>query len=355
MRSQLLSAAFVLGQLWAGAQASPFSVVKRDDVTDWTIRGLHWDCSEDSSFCVYGFSIAEEPTDGTPSTPFFCHFTISGEYGESVVQSPFFDVPCEQSDVYRCGASWSDGGYMVLTVDNVQDNRQAYFGISGSEIEDGQFSLTHHSTAYVVIPSSDEVSIVPTNAIHTRDIVDSDLDHVEDDENVGDDDAATVETESAVSHQYAKVPGGSSLKDLDAAPVSQVTADARGSPAASQATRPTWSLRNVTRAVYYKPNAVSVDFVIDVAPESQAVPCHIRVDLDDNVEPMFASWFVEKCKNSDWYMSWGYNKMTDSAVATIINPNRTMMAWFGWDSVNAVLPSAELAAVGPGVVEACNC
>ena len=60
-------------------------------------------------------------------------------------------------------------------------------------------------------------------------------------------------------------------------------------------------------------------FMIDVYPDGPAsIPCHLTVDLDDNVDPMFASWFVQKCDDSDWYLSWGYNQMTDSAVATLI-------------------------------------
>ncbi|CAK7563056.1 MAG: hypothetical protein SEPTF4163_000913 [Sporothrix epigloea] len=228
-----------------------------------------------------------------------------------------------KSDIYRCGASWSDGGYMVLTIDNVQENRRAYFGISGSEIEDGKFSLTHHSSAYIVIPSSDEVNLLPV-AVQTRDNVDSDPEtQGDDDDSVDIDNVPTVEDGPAATQQYATDPDGPALQDLNGATVSEVAADTPvdpsdiASPPASPQTPVTWSLRNVTRNVSYNPNAVSVDLMIDVSP-TQAVPCHIRVGLDENVEPMFASWYAEKCQNSDWYMSWGYNQMTDSAVATIV-------------------------------------
>lgn len=233
---------------------------------------------------------------------------------------------------------------MVLTIDNVQENRRAYFGISGSEIEDGKFSLTHHSSAYIVIPSSDEVNLLPV-AVQTRDNVDSDPEtQGDDDDSVDIDNVPTVEDGPAATQQYATDPDGPALQDLNGATVSEVAADTPvdpsdiASPPASPQTPVTWSLRNVTRSSYstlvsrcplqfadhnyyadvsYNPNAVSVDLMIDVSP-TQAVPCHIRVGLDENVEPMFASWYAEKCQNSDWYMSWGYNQMTDSAVATIV-------------------------------------
>ncbi|CAK7211044.1 hypothetical protein SBRCBS47491_000984 [Sporothrix bragantina] len=441
----------------AGAQAAPSSLIKRDDITDWTIRGLHWDCSEDSTLCVYGFSIAEETSDDAPNTPFFCHFTIDSEQGESIVRSSFSDVPCEESDNYLCSASWSDSGYMILTIDNVQESRRAYFGISDSEIEAGKFSATHHSPAYAVVPSSATVAVIPPN-IHPRDYVDSEPEYEGDPENIDDDGYSAGDAASAAPKQYTtyedpssvvfakevfedssdtdapaslvagiisdtgesvpstvnatvpdvdeaavpdaavdvpvdapaatpvavsvgtsvnttqdlpdtpqdRVPGqfdavpdcddatDASIQDSDTASTSDGPTYSDGLPTVP-GTPFTWSLRNVTRDVFYAPNAVSVDFMIDVLPDGQAIPCHIKVELDENVEPMFASWFLEKCENNDWYMSWGYNQMTDSAVATIINPDRTKEAWFGWDSVNALLPDIVLASAGPGIVQNCNC
>lgn len=71
--------------------------------------------------------------------------------------------------------------------------------------------------------------------------------------------------------------------------------------------------------VVYEPNAVLISFLIDILPDGQEpIPCHVKVDLDESIEPMFASWFVEQCEENDWYLSWGYNEMTDSAVATLI-------------------------------------
>ncbi|CAK7202359.1 hypothetical protein SEUCBS139899_005082 [Sporothrix eucalyptigena] len=382
---------------------------------------MHWECSEDSSVCVYGFSIAEETADGLPSVPSFCHFTIRGEIGESVVRSSFIDVPCEESNNYRCSASWSNNGYMVLTIDNAQNSRRAYFGINDSEIEERQFSATHHSPAYAIVPSAaTEAVIPPSSNIHPRDYVDEDAKRDEDledpdgdklsDEGSGpaapqqytiyedtsyhayvaepieastdsslpvpdapsvnvdvdnsdmsspletsvqdvddasvsgaavdtpaglpvdasidtpvDTDSAQVPsetTQNAIPQQFQNIPDSddalaATYQDSDAGPAPSGPVYSDGLPTVPEAPL-TWALRNVTRDVFYNPNAVSVNFMIDVLPDSQAIPCDIKVDLDENVEPMFASWFVQKCENSDWYMSWGYNQMTDSAVATLI-------------------------------------
>ncbi|CAK7223974.1 hypothetical protein SCUCBS95973_005361 [Sporothrix curviconia] len=338
-----------------------------------------------------------------------------------MVRTSFVDVPCEESDNYRCSANWSDIGYMLLTIDNVQDSRRAYFDINDSEIEGGKFAATHHSPAYVVVPSAATEAVIPPN-IHPRDDVNSNPEYEETPEDFNgssssDDDSATAAPQQYATYEdpspvgFAKgaleddsgadvpasvvadiVPDNTDSVSVEA-PVQEVddsaasdaavdasaatpidasvdtcvdpsvdatvnatqtpsegTSDSTGqfdavpdcddttaeaaqdNNAESASSGPTysgglpmvpetpftWSLRNVTRDVFYSPNAVSVDFTIDVFPDGQAIPCHIKVDLDENVEPMFASWFVEKCENSDWYMSWGYNDMTDSAVATVI-------------------------------------
>lgn len=43
-----------------------------------------------------------------------------------------------------------------------------------------------------------------------------------------------------------------------------------------------------------------MSFLIDVLPTGTVpIPCHLHVPVSDNVEPMFVSWFVQKCLDSD--------------------------------------------------------
>lgn len=103
----------------------------------------------------------------------------------------------------------------------------------------------------------------------------------------------------------------------------------------------TWSMKNITRSkfclrekmsrpesdtrtnqaegVQYNPNSVHADFLIDILPSGPVdVPCTIQVNVDTSENPAFASWYVEPCQRSGWYLSWGYNAGDDSAVATLI-------------------------------------
>ncbi|KIH90853.1 hypothetical protein SPBR_00695 [Sporothrix brasiliensis 5110] len=392
--------------------------------------------------CVYGFTIAQESSAGPPTAPSFCHFVIHGEDDKGAVRSPFIDVPCEEMNNYRCGASWSDNGYMVFTVDDTSNNRRGYFDIPDSELVDGSFSSTHRSPAYVVVPSAvSEAIILPQ--IHTRDEVpdiadlgnattdssgesanaedsvsnapemyplyengasqvyaiedagvspvdvqtttaptdinpssdgadpgvpidttiqdavlhDSGMtevsngnDFTSQDETNPEDISSAQETDAvdtrsglpanvtvsasanatdspletvqdAIPEQLGSVQGSGDDDDSDdisAKPVTSSPIYSDGLPTVPEIPI-TWSLHNVTRAVSYGPNAVVIGFQIEVLPEYQEpIPCHIKVDLDEDVEPMFASWSTEQCQEGDWYFSWGYDEKTDSAVATLI-------------------------------------
>ncbi|KAL1909007.1 hypothetical protein Sste5344_005138 [Sporothrix stenoceras] len=466
----------------AGTQAAP--LVKRVDFDEWTIRGFHWDCTEDGVKCVYGFTIAEESSVGPPNVPSFCHFTINGEDGDLAVRNPFIDVPCDEIDNYLCSASWSDNGYMVFTIDDIENSRRGYFGIPDSELVDGSFSSTHHSPAYVVVPSpitsaatglhlhtrdevpditssdvavddasneitahkedvpsapktytiyenaasqayavedADALADIPVDTIQpapeaadvnlsdnnsgssmlietsTQDAVPQDSDgaavssYVElntQDEVSPDDissaipDKAAVDTpvnaskdapvavsvnttsslpqavQDAIPEQLASVLGGDDdddSDDINAKPVTSSPIFNDGLPTVPESPI-TWSLRNFTRDVSYSPNSILIGFLIEILPDGQEpVSCHVTVDFDENTEPMFASFAAVQCQESDWYLSWGYNEMTDSAVATLISPDRTKEAWYGWDAVNSMLPNIALASVGPGIVQTCDC
>lgn len=163
MFSRLLPTVLCLGQVFNFAYALP--AAKRDITDEWTLRGFHWNCSDDGSICIYGFSIAEEMM-GTPQqTPTFCHFMIRGGEHQSAVRSAFLDVPCEELESYRCTGSWSSTGYMVLTVDNVEDNTRAYFGFKDDELNDGQFSDIRRSPAYSVVPSAPSAIVMPSEIL----------------------------------------------------------------------------------------------------------------------------------------------------------------------------------------------
>ncbi|EPE02928.1 hypothetical protein F503_08805 [Ophiostoma piceae UAMH 11346] len=411
--------------------------------------------------CVYGFSISEELMGAPAEDPAFCHFLIQSGDHESALRSSFVDVPCEEIDNYRCSASWSeDSGYMIFTVDNIHGARRAYFGFKDDELDDGQFSPSHRSPSYVVIPTSDTAIVMPPN-IHPRgtdaalatdgenittkaelpilisedqsDIVvdyssaiviprqDSGEDHIATVADKLDIDAPAdafvqfdtipnmaVDVDSTATDaspdagdnlNSAAIPAfdnqlepasdllgtfiqettdgtpivpssdssGDDSQQLASVPASdddQDDSDLPSSyPAPSNIHAPsvpaypsTWGIRNISRDISYEPNSVYMKFMIDVYPDGPAsIPCHLTVDLDDNVDPMFASWFVQQCDDSDWYLSWGYNQMTDSAVATLINPDRSEEAWFGWDFVNSQLPDTTLASAGPGIVQTCDC
>lgn len=411
--------------------------------------------------CVYGFSISEEMMGAPAEDPAFCHFLIQSGDHKSALKSSFVDVPCEEIDNYRCSASWSeDSGYMIFTVDNIHGSRRAYFGFKNDELDDGQFSPSHRSPSYVVVPTSDTAIVMPPN-IHPRgddapldtesediaaealrpilisedesepilkppsaivipreeptedniatvaDNLDTDasddatvqfdaipdlaldvdntaaVESADGDDSVNsvavpavDDDSLPPlgvlgnfiqETDDGIPvipgapstdddpQQLASYPADEDDEDNDDQPASYPAPSNIHAPSVP-AYPSTWGIRNITRDISYSPNTVFMSFMIDVYPDGPAsIPCHLSVDLDENVDPLFASWFVERCEDSSWYLSWGYNQMTDSAVATLINPDRSEEAWFGWDFVNSQLPDTTLASAGPGIVQTCDC
>ncbi|OAA61718.1 hypothetical protein SPI_04577 [Niveomyces insectorum RCEF 264] len=413
MHHRLVSAGLFLGLLQNAVLAAPSPVARTSNPGEWTLRGFHWNCSDDKKTCVYAFSIEEDPVDGKSPGPAFCHFVVRMQENSSGAKTTFSDIPCEDLNHYRCGGSYNDNGYMVLTVDNVDENRRAYFGFRDEEINGGGMAGPHQSPAYIVTAATSQ-SAVHKLAVRAEGDEDTELDLVEepatvaaveearpeekvagslDDEDAAADtlyedgdvvteadykdepanpanetkpvdggsvDAATnadatddsPERPSNVSqpvppsdaqtgNQTAKLPDAPEGKQEDGDGGDDAQDDDSGSPPDNKApentpklTVPaeptTWGLRNITRDIEYDPNTVKLSFIIDVSPlGSKEITCELEVDVDDNADPMFASWTLERCEDSGWYVSWGYDAVTDAAVATVINPEKDREAWFG--------------------------
>ena len=102
---------------------------------------------------------------------------------------------------------------MVLTVDNVQESRRAYFGISDDETEGSKFSAAHHSPAYAVVSSAATVPVMPVMPPnnHPRDYVDSNAKY-EAEPGLADDSSYLAQnTGSSASQQHTSYKDPSSL------------------------------------------------------------------------------------------------------------------------------------------------
>lgn len=253
-------------------------MAKRDDFTGWTIRGFHWDCSDDGSICVYGFSIAEESVAGSPKNPFFCHFVIHGGDDTSAVRNPFINVPCEEIDNYRCSGSWSDNGYMVFTVDDIEDSRRGYFDIPDSELENGRCSTTHHSHAYVVLPSAVSESVIrPHVHIHTRDDVPSIADY-----DIATDDFSDESTDAEDDafdgpKQYTVYEDNSHVYTIEGV---EIPADA---------SQPTTSIADIdlnnNSSNLSTPIEAATQDAVTQDPDVTAVSSDVKIDAQGNGEP----------------------------------------------------------------------
>jgi len=64
-------------------------------------------------------------------------------------------------------------------------------------------------------------------------------------------------------------------------------------------------------------NVLDLAFLL-LAEERGVTPCNIHLTFPKGKDARNESFFHEKCTNSDWYVSWGYDDDKDSAVMTVI-------------------------------------
>lgn len=64
-------------------------------------------------------------------------------------------------------------------------------------------------------------------------------------------------------------------------------------------------------------NVLDLAFLL-LSEERGVTVCNIHLTFPKGKDARDQSFFHERCTNSDWYVSWGYNDDNDSAVMTVI-------------------------------------
>ncbi|KAL5604108.1 hypothetical protein BROUX41_002097 [Berkeleyomyces rouxiae] len=106
----------------------------------------------------------------------------------------------------------------------------------------------------------------------------------------------------------------------------------------------TWSVENATRYYNSDFSTVIVQFTI-FAEDYDSINCVVVAAVPTSADWKRFSFYSHNClPEVPWHVSWGYNERRDSGVMTLMNPNRTCAAWFGWDNVNS---HKQLDDVGP--------
>ncbi|KAL1896642.1 hypothetical protein Cpir12675_002738 [Ceratocystis pirilliformis] len=105
-----------------------------------------------------------------------------------------------------------------------------------------------------------------------------------------------------------------------------------------------WSVANATR--YYNSDFSTVILQFRLfAEDYESINCVVVSAVPATADWKRYSFYSHNClPEVPWHVSWGYNERRDSGVMTVMNPDRTRVAWFGWDNVNG---NKQLDDVGP--------
>ncbi|KAI1123301.1 hypothetical protein F5Y10DRAFT_55767 [Nemania abortiva] len=122
--------------------------------TKWMLDGVSRIRTEDKKTCHWYMTITESTTTtsnatSTPtptpsntnstSAPVHCHFRVLAPSGHDCGIGNFGPVKCSPSNhgFYVNAGHNSQNGFYVLVIVNTDENKQAYFGVSDSELDSG--------------------------------------------------------------------------------------------------------------------------------------------------------------------------------------------------------------------------
>ncbi|GAP93222.2 hypothetical protein SAMD00023353_5900380 [Rosellinia necatrix] len=275
----------------AAATASP-TVVRH-----WTLdevsrkRGVRnqacrWHMVVRQSSPVSGNSTAADVT---------CDFQVLSERGFDCSKVPFARTRCSEEDhsSFYVSASHNDNGFVVVLVENLDEDAQAFFGFHDGALDAGG-------------------DIAP-------------------------------QTSPATASPYGRGSGG-------AASAAMLALD-DGTEADGQAQR-LWRVLNGVHQMDSVKHRVDMAFEIRTSRYATAKTCFLRVYAPRGANLAKLQFYDKKCDGTNFYVSWGYMESSDAGIMTLVGPKRNMMAFFGFPNISA---SMFLKQAGPSAVLPCSC
>ncbi|OIW29765.1 hypothetical protein CONLIGDRAFT_680579 [Coniochaeta ligniaria NRRL 30616] len=95
-----------------------------------------------------------------------------------------------------------------------------------------------------------------------------------------------------------------------------------------------WQILNLNQEYDEVTGNTELTFAIQDTRGSMS-PCTIIARGVEGSGPAVGSFYNEKCLESNWFVSWDYSALSDSAAMTLIEPSAMMKAWFQWENVRS--------------------
>ncbi|KAK7964221.1 hypothetical protein PG988_011195 [Apiospora saccharicola] len=279
-------------------------------VREWTVSNATRTRTTNNALCNWDFNITvtklgQDTTTSSSSTtatmgdigqpdgnPIQCLFTVAANatVGCDLVQ--FTEVPCSGtvpgSSDFVVSGGHSDQGFVVVVLREPKLDAQAYFGFSD-------------------------------DALNNHDPIKAQT-------------AMAVTADRVAGKPDRKVRGSSSSF------ARTVRRDAT-----------TWKVEGMWRQV--KDGKVQISFTLQDGSDDGA-KCSVTVDVGSASDPEKAAWSHQKCDESDYTLSWGYDPNGDAGIMTVVSPGKDQNAWFGFAHIS---DNENLGDAGPEDVHPCDC
>ncbi|KAK8112710.1 hypothetical protein PG984_013236 [Apiospora sp. TS-2023a] len=105
------------------------------------------------------------------------------------------------------------------------------------------------------------------------------------------------------------------------------------------------------RSDQVKDGKVHMSFTLQDGSDDGA-KCSVTVDVGGASDPEKAAWSHQKCDESDYTLSWGYDPNGDAGIMTVVSPGKDQNAWFGFAHIS---DNENLGDAGPEDVHPCDC
>lgn len=244
----------------------------------WTLDDVSRERTRENKTCEWAMAISQSPPFSPPpanstDAAVHCSFKVRVADGTDCGVAAFPRKRCSPSHHgFYVSAGHNEDGFMVVLVENLDENTMAFFGFADD-----------------VLDSGDDV---PPQT-------------------------------SQVTESYAAMSSGTLSRRRS-----------NGRDVTSAATM--WTVQSMTRHISSTTAvSVHMEFNIYVGnndPEPAA--CRIGLQTPEGVDPATWSWYDKPCGGSEYRASWGYLKSSDAGILTLVSPARDGQAYFGFDNIS---------------------
>ncbi|KAI1429607.1 hypothetical protein F5Y12DRAFT_796527 [Xylaria sp. FL1777] len=274
------------------------SVAPASPERKWTVQEVFRHSESDDTVCKWQMAIKESvasansTANNSTETPLQCDFEVRVAEGHDCRVDNFGPARCSQSNEdFYVSAGHNKNRFIVMVVENVGQEARAFFGFADAALDAGDD--------------------IPPQTSDVRE---------------GNSDTTTT---SLLARE----------QDDDG--------DADDEPRV-------WEILELKRTISRYNHIVDLRFEIAGTGDSGVAPvaCIVTVLAPEEVVDLKKFQFYNKKSECGYYVSWGYDEPTDAAVMTLISPDRTKKAFFGFNDVNK---SEVLKPSGIGIVLPCDC